>query len=158
MKSLLFTAALLATAPAAAQVMAPAEYVRTAGASDQYEIQSSQLVLQSTADPRIREFAQMMIAHHRKSTADVAAAARRNRVPVGRPMLMPPQAELIAQLRAEQGPARDARYIAQQKASHNQALAVQMAYSMEGTAPALRAAATAIVPVVQSHVEMLKRM
>ena len=80
----------------------------------------------------------MMITHHTKSTRDVAAAARRSRVAVPRPALMPLQAELIAQLRAEQGPARDARYVAQQKASHGQALAVQQAYAAEGTAPALR--------------------
>ena len=159
MKYALFTAAaLLAAAPAAAQVMAPAEYVKTAGASDLYERQSSQIVLQTTTDPRVREFAQMMIAHHTKSTADVKAAAMRSRVAVAPPMLMPTQAELIAELRAEQGPARDATYIAQQKASHNQALAVQQAYAMEGAAPALRRAASGIVPVVQSHIAMLMKM
>ena len=158
MLSFAIPAALLAVAPATAQVMAPAEYVRTAGASDLYERRSSQLVLQTTADPRVRDFARMMIAHHTKSTADVVAAARRSRVRPAPPMLMPLQAELIAQLRAEQGAARDAAYIAQQKASHNQALAVQQAYAAEGTAPALRAAAAGIVPVVLGHIEMLKRM
>lgn len=151
-------AALLTAAPAAAQVMAPAEYVMTAGASDLYERQSSQLVLQTTTDPRIRDYAQMMIADHGKSTADVKAAAMRSRVPFAPPMLMPLQAELIAQLRAEQGPARDATYVAQQKASHNQALFVQQAYALEGTAAPLRAVATKIVPVVQHHIEMLKAM
>jgi putative membrane protein len=151
-------AALLVAAPAVAQVMAPAEYVRTAGASDLYERQSSQLVLQTTADPRVRQFAQEMLADHGKSTADVKAAAARARVAVLPPILMPAQAEWIAQLRAEQGPARDAAYIAQQKASHNQALFVQQAYAMEGTAAPLRSAAAKIVPVVQHHIEMLKAM
>ena len=151
-------AAVLVAAPAAAQVMAPAEYVKIAGASDLYERQSSQLVLQTTADPRVRQFAQEMIADHLKSTADVKAAATRARVVAPPPMLMPAQAEWIAQLRAEQGPARDAAYIAQQKASHNQALFVQQAYAAEGTAAPLRNAAAKIVPVVQHHVEMLKAM
>ena len=155
---LALSAAMLVAAPAAAQVMSPAEYVMAAGASDLYERQSSQLVLQTTADPRIRQFAQKMIADHTKSTAQVKAAAQRSRVRVGPPMLMPAQAEWIAQLRAEQGPARDRAYIAQQKASHNQALNVQQAYAMEGTAAPLRAAATKIVPVVQHHVEMLRAM
>ena len=150
-------AALIAT-PALAQVMTPAEYVKTAGASDLYERQSSQVVLQTTADPNVRAFAQMMIMHHTKSTAEVKAAARRARVVVAPPMLMPVQAELIAELRAEQGAARDAAYIAQQKASHNQALAVQQAYAAEGTAPALRRAAAGIVPVVQQHIAMLMKM
>lgn len=156
-KTLFALSALIAT-PAAAQVMSPAEYVKTAGASDLYERQSSQIVLQSTRDPKVRQFAQAMLAEHAASTARVKAAAARSRVAVPPPQLMPVQAELIAQLRAESGPARDATYVAQQKASHNQALDVQKAYAMDGTAPALKAAATAIVPVVQGHVVMLKAM
>ena len=154
----LAAATVLVATPALAQVMTPAEYVKTAGASDLYERQSSQIVLQTTADPNVRAFAQMMIMHHTKSTADVKAAAKRSRVAAPPPMLMPTQAELIAELRAEQGPARDAAYIAQQKASHNQALAVQQAYAAEGTAPALRNAAAGIVPVVQQHIAMLMKM
>lgn len=158
MKPILFATVALAAAPAAAQVMTPAEYVRTAGASDLYERQSSELVLQTTADPRVRQFAQMMIADHNKSAADVKAAAARSRVPAAPPTLMPAQAEWIAQLRAERGPARDAAYIAQQRASHNQALFVQQAYATEGAAAPLRNAAAKIVPVVQHHVEMLRAM
>jgi putative membrane protein len=159
MKMLMFAApALLIAAPAAAQVMAPTEYVATAGASDLYEITSSQTVLESTADPKVRQFAQMMIMHHTKSTADVKAAAAKARVTAPPPALNPLQTELVAELRAEQGPARDAAYIAQQKASHGQALNVQKAYAMEGTAAPLKSAAAKIVPVVQSHITMLMKM
>ena len=145
-------------APAAAQVMTPAEYVATAGASDLYEQQSSKMVLETTSDPKIRSFATMMIGDHMKSTADVKAAAAKARVSAPPPKLMPLQAELIAELRSETGPARDATYVAQQKASHGQALAVQKAYAMDGTAAPLKAAAGNIVPVVERHIEMLKTM
>ena len=158
MKTVLILASALAAAPAGAQVMAPAEYVKTAGASDLNERQSSQIVLQTTQDPKVRQFAEQMIAEHTASTADVKAVAARSRVPVVPPALMPAQAELIAQLRAESGPARDATYLAQQKASHNQALDVQKAYAMDGTAPALKMAAGKIVSVVESHIAMLKAM
>ena len=150
--------ALLIAAPAAAQMMAPTEYVATAGASDLYEITSSQLVLQSTADPKVRQFAQMMVAHHTKSTADVKAAAAKSRVGAPPPALNPLQTELVAELQAENGPARDAAYIAQQKEAHQQALNVQKAYAAEGTAAPLKAAARKIVPVVQSHIAMLMKM
>ena len=158
MKTIIITLATLAAAPAAAQVMTPADYVKTASASDLYERQSSQIVLQTTQDSKVRQFAQEMLVDHAKSTAQVKAAAVRSHVPAAPAMLMPVQKELIAELQAESGPARDATYIAQQKASHNQALDVQKAYAMDGTAPALKAAATGIVPVVQSHVAMLKAM
>ena len=155
---LLAVPALLVAVPAAAQVMAPTEYVATAGASDLYEITSSQLVLQSTSDPKVRQFAQMMVAHHTKSTADVKAAATKARVDAPAPALNPLQTELVAELQAENGPARDAAYIAQQKASHQQALNVQKAYAAEGTAAPLKAAAGKIVPFVQSHIAMLMKM
>ncbi len=145
-------------APAFSQVMAPPEYVMTAGASDLYERQSSQLVLQTTQDPKIKSFATMMIADHGKSTADVKAAAARSKVKAPPPMLTTLQSELIAELGAEKGAARDAAYVAQQKSAHGQALAVQQAYAVEGTAPALKATAAGIVPVVQHHIEMLKGM
>jgi putative membrane protein len=165
MKTLMTTAALgaalgaeMLALPAAAQVMTPTEYVTAAGASDLYEITSSQLVLQTTQNPRVRDFAQMMVTHHTKSTADVKAAATRSRLRVAPPKLNPLQQELVTELRGENGAARDAAYIAQQKASHGQALNVQKAYAMEGTAPALKAAATTIVPVVEQHIATLKTM
>lgn len=158
MKILAIVPVLLLATPAAAQVMTPSEYVMAAGASDLYERTSSQVVLETTTDPAIRSFAQMMVADHAKSTAQVKAAAVRSRVAAQAPRLNPLQTELVAQLRAENGPARDAAYVAQQKASHEQALTVQKAYAMEGTAPALRTAAAGIVPVVQHHAEMLKAM
>ena len=100
-------------------------------------------MLKTTQDPKVRQFAEQMIAEHTKSTADVKAAAARSRVAAAPPKLMPAQVELIAELRAESGPARDATYIAQQKTSHNQALDVQKAYAAEGGAPSLKAAACA---------------
>lgn len=142
-------------APAAAQVMTPNEYVKTAGAGDLYERQSSALVLQTSQDPKIKAFAAMMIAQHAKSTADVKAAAAKSKVKAAPPVLTPAQAELIAQLKAERGPARDARYVAQQKAAHGQALSVQKAYAAEGTAAPLKEAAAKIVPVVEHHIHEL---
>jgi putative membrane protein len=149
---------LLAAVPAMAQVMTPADYVKTAGASDLYERQSAQIVLQTTTNADVRAFADMMLSAHAQSTADVKSAAMKSKVAVTPPMLMPLQAEMIAQLTDETGAARDAAYIAQQKAAHNQALNVQKAYAMEGTAPALKAAAGKVVPVVQSHIAMLMKM
>lgn len=159
MKTLTMAAVVaLSAAPAFAQVMSPAEYVATAGAGDLYEQQSSRLVLSSTTDPKVKAFATMMIDHHAQSTAQVKAAAAKAKVAAPPPSLTPTQRELIAQLQALNGAERDARYVAEQKAAHGQALTVQKAYAMEGTAPALKAAAKGIAPVVERHVQMLKSM
>lgn len=155
---ILAAAASLAASPALAAPMSAGEYVTTAGASDLYERTSSQVVLETTKDARVRDFARMMLTAHADSTAQVKAAAQRAGLKPPPPMLTPLQTEMIAQLRAERGPARDAAYVAQQKIAHNGALNVQKAYAMEGTAAPLREAAGKIVPVVEAHIAMLKQM
>ena len=144
--------------PAMAQVMTPAEYVAAAGASDLYERESSQTVLATSTDPSVKSFATMMLTAHAQSTAEVKAAAMKSKVKAAPPTLTPAQAEMIAQLKAENGPARDAAYIAQQKAAHGQALSVQQAYAADGTAAPLKAAEGKIVPVVTDHIAMLMKM
>lgn len=159
MNKLLFaTPFALIAAPAAAQVMSPTEYVTSAGAGDLYERTSSEVVLQTTQNPTVRDFAKMMVAHHTKSTQDVAGAARQAKLRPLPPKLNPAQAEMIAQLRAETGSARDAAYLAQQKAAHGQALEIHKAYAAEGGSAPLKAAAAAIEPVVKSHIDMLHKM
>jgi putative membrane protein len=81
----------------------------------------------------------------------------RSRVKVALPLTLT-QNEMISQLRAERGPARDAAYIAQQRAAHGQALAVQQAYATDGTAVASKVATAKIVPLAEAHVAMLKTM
>jgi len=151
-------AALLFAGSAFAQVMTPAEYVMTAGASDLFERESAKLVLETTYNPEVKMFATMMLTAHAQSTAEVKAAAMKSRVPAAAPMLTPLQTEMIAELTAVNGPDRDGVYIAQQKAAHGGALSVQQAYAMDGTAPALKSAASDIVPVVQHHIALLMKM
>lgn len=158
-KFLLSAPLLLAVAvPAFAQTMAPTDYVASAGASDLFEKQSSKLVLQSTHDPKIKSFATMMITDHTKSTAMVKHAAMQDKVMAPPPMLMPAQQQMITELRAAKGAARDQTYVTQQKTAHDMALTLQQSYANDGTAPALKTAAASIVPVVQQHIEMLKTM
>lgn len=153
-------AAALAIMPAAvhAQAVTPNTYVAKAGASDLYEKQSSQLVLASTKNAKVRQFANQMIAHHTKSTNDVKAAAGQAGVPVPPPTLEPMQASNIAKLRAVNGTARDQAYIQQQKVAHQQALALHRGYAANGTAAPLKTAAGKIAPVVQMHIDELQRM
>ena len=158
-RTLLIAAAAASIAtPAFARVMTPLEYVTIAGASDLFEQTSSKLVLQSTQEPNLRSFATMMVTDHGKSTAAVTAAAAKAGVKAAPPQLTPLQSEKIAELQAAAGAERDALYVAQQKAAHGQALTVQKAYAMEGTAAPLKSAADGIVPVVEHHIAMLKTM
>ena len=133
------------------------EYVMKAGASDLFEKKSSTLELQSS-DPKIRDFAKMMVTDHTKSTAMVKKAAMRSGLHPKPPMLDAKQKSDYAALSAAHGADRDHLYITQQKAAHQDALALHQDYADGGAKPALKMVASNIVPVVQHHIEMLNGM
>jgi len=158
----LLTAAIVAAMPlTAAQALAPttgATFVAKAGAGDQYEIQSSKLVLQTTANPKLKEFANMMIKDHTNSTAEVKAAAAEAKLKVGPPHLDAMGAKNIAALRAAKGTARDRLYISQQKVAHEKALQLHTGYAAAGTVAPLKAVAAKVAPVVKTHIAELSAM
>ena len=133
------------------------EYLMKAGASDLFEKKSSTLELQS-GDPKIRDFAKQMIADHTKSTAMVKSAALHSGLHPKPPMLDAKQKSDYAALTAAHGGDRDQLYISQQKAAHQDALALQQDYADSGARPKLKMVASNIVPVVQHHIEMLNGM
>ncbi|WP_277980948.1 DUF4142 domain-containing protein [Sphingomonas phyllosphaerae] len=155
---LMALAGAVTTTTAAAQAMSPARYLEAAGAADVYERAASQMVLESTTDAKVRDVARMIMADHARGSATLRAAAARARVRVPAAALTPLQTELIAELRAETGLARDATYVAQQRAAHARALALHQAYAAGGSAAALKAAAARIAAVVARHAEALKAM
>lgn len=86
-------------------------------------------------------------------------AGKYSRYPASSPSTsstIPNRSSSLASISALGGPARDAAYIAQQKASHGRAFAVQKAYAADGTATPLRKAAASIASVFASHIELLK--
>jgi putative membrane protein len=154
-----FTALALIATPAIvmAAPMSNSAYVMKAGASDMFEIQSSQAVMDSQ-DPKIKDFATMMVQDHTQSTADVTAAASQANVTVAPPKLSAKQTRDLAMLTKATGPARDALYVKQQKVAHQEALTLHQSYANTGKAAPLKAVAAKIVPVVQHHIEMLGTM
>lgn len=134
------------------------EYVRMAGSSDLYEIQSSQLVMQSTQNADLRRFAEMMIEHHTMTTQTVMRAAQAAGMSPLPPALDAPKTEMIRQLQTAQGTARDALYVEQQVMAHQQALTLHTSYANNGDTPQLKTAATAAVPIVARHYNEITAM
>jgi putative membrane protein len=129
----------------AASALPPAEFVKKAGASDLYEITSSKLV-------------NMLVTDHTKSTADVKAAAMKSGLKPMPPKLDAKQASDVAALKKASGAARDSLYINQQKAAHQEALALHKDNAANSTAPALKAVSATVVPVVEHHISQLSSM
>jgi len=142
-----------------AQTAAPptATFLKKAGASDLFERTEGQLMTTSR-NPAIKKFAAEMVRDHTKSTADIKAAARADRIAVAPPKLDAQQTKDLASLRAARGSARDTLYVEQQRAAHNDALALMQAYGRDGAAASLRSAAAKIAPVVKMHIDMLSKM
>lgn len=147
-----------ASAPVAAPARTATEYLTMAGASDLYEIQSSQILLQSTQSADLRSFAQMMIDHHAKTTQQLAAAATAAGTPAPAPQLDARRGEMIRALQAASGTARDKLYVTQQVAAHQEALNLHNGYATSGDNPQLQAVATQTVPIIQQHLSEIQRI
>ena len=145
--------------PATAQMATPTPktFVAKAGASDKFEIIEAKLMMGSK-NPDIVSFANQMVTDHTKSTMMVKTAAKSDGLMPAPPMLDAKQRQDLAALTAQHGKARDALYLTQQQAAHADALALMQTYASTGTAPHLKDTASQIVPVVQSHVDMLGKM
>ena len=147
--------------PAAANAPMPTDaagYVANAGASDLYEMQSSQIALQKSQNASVRQFAQMMITDHTQTTQTVMAAAQAAGMTPPPPMLMPMQADMIAQLQSANGADFDRMYLSQQVQAHQMALALHSNYMKHGDTPQLRQAASSAVPIVRMHLDRVKSL
>ena len=127
-------------------------YMAMAASSDQFEIQSSQLALQASQNPAVRSFAQMLIAHHQATSANLTQAAQAAGLTPPPPALLPPQQAMLDQLRAAgSGPGFDQAFKDVQVMAHQQALQLHQNYASGGDVPALRQVAASAVPVIQQH-------
>ena len=166
MKPLIAIALLGAAVPALAQ-NAPQEpgiqarttaatYASMAASSDNYEKQSSQMVLATAANPDVRNFAQMMINDHAQTSAQVMAAAKA--ASVGTTNLLPPEADMLKNLRAISKDKMERFYVDQQVMAHEKALALHQGYAAQGDNEGLRAVAAGAVPIVQRHLDEIRRI
>ena len=147
-------------APMAAMPTDAMGFVMAAGQSDQFEIQSGQLAASQGGSKKVRSFGTQMVADHTKSTDMVMRAAKRAGLtpPAAPPPLRADQAQMLAQLQPLQGAAFDSLYVQQQMQAHDEALGLHQNYAKNGDTPALKTAASGIVPVVQMHRAMLQKM
>ncbi|MFD1786739.1 DUF4142 domain-containing protein [Sphingomonas floccifaciens] len=143
--------------PPAAKAQAT-PYVMAAGKSDLYEIESSRIAMQKSRTPAVRNFADMLIKHHQKTTAATMVAARRAGMKPTPPTLGPGAAASIAELRAAGAADFDRVYLAQQLPAHQAALELHQSYGARGDQAALRTSAKAAVPIVRSHLTAAERL
>ncbi len=133
-------------------------YLAKAGAGDLFEIESSKAVMAKTEDAAVRDFARMMITAHTESTANVKAAATKAGLTVAPPQLDADQRAKVEAIGTASGDAAVRTYLDAQREAHAAALALHQSYAQDGQTAPLKAVAGEIVPVVQSHIDMLAKL
>ncbi len=139
-------------------LMAPG-FLAHAASGDQFEIQSSQLALQMSQNPVVRNFANMMISDHARLSQAMAGAATAAGLTPPAPTLLPEQQAALDQLRASgSGPNFDIAYKSVQVSGHQQALGLFQNYAAMGDAPAIKAAAGQAIPTIQMHLSQAQML
>lgn len=143
--------------PAEAKTSAMA-YLMAAGASDQFEIQSSQIAIGKSPNAATRTYAQMLIRHHTQTTAATVKAAKKAGLNPAPPMLDPGAAPSIAELNNASAADFDRIYFGQQVPAHQAALDLHQSYAAGGDKAPLRVSAKAAIPIVKQHLAGAQKM
>ena len=132
-------------------------FVPAAAMSDLYEIEAGKIAVQrGNAD--VKKFGQMMIDHHTKMSNEMKAALQAANIPVPPATLDDRRQGLINNLKAAGDTSFDEAYFHQQLAAHLEALTLHSTYAARGDNPQLKAIAEKAQPVIQGHIDELRRI
>jgi putative membrane protein len=132
-------------------------FLAQAASGDQFEIQSSQMALQMSSNPRVRNFASLLIADHTRMSQAMMAAARSAGVVPPPPAILPQHQAVLSQL-STAGPNFDVAFRDAQISGHQQALGLFQNYAASGDVPALRTAAQQAIPTMQMHLSQAQML
>ena len=132
-------------------------FVQVAATSDNFEIESSRILLARSQHPQIREFAQRMIEHHTMLSAGMRALPEATtRMPAA---LDERHSRMLTVLRQQEDlDLLNRTYVQQQIEGHEEALAAYEAYARGGDVPVLQAFAQRHVDTIRRHLEMARAL
>ncbi|HEX5238655.1 MAG TPA: DUF4142 domain-containing protein [Sphingomicrobium sp.] len=134
------------------QGVSAARYVAESGSIDLFVIRSSQLALERSGSPRVRQLASMLIEAHRGTSAQLSFAGRRlNLLPSA--TLQPSHQALLNQLLSAWN--FDAAYLTFERNAVREAFALDRAYETAGRSPTLRPVAAERAAVMQRELAQL---
>jgi putative membrane protein len=143
----------------AATANTPEEFVKAAAMADMYEIEAGKIAVARAKRPDVKTFGQMMIDMHTKTSADLKKALADNKIAITPPATLDDRRMgMLQNLRAAGDADFDMAYLHQQLAAHLEALTLHGHYADHGDNPVLKAAAAKTKPVVQAHIDALKKI
>lgn len=133
-------------------------FVPAAAMADMYEIEAGKIAVQRGKSSDVKTFGQMMIDHHTKMSTEMKATLKAANIAEPPPTLDERRQGLLQNLRAAGDTTFDGAYLHQQLAAHLEALTLHKTYAARGDNASLKAAAEKAQPVVQSHIDELRRI
>lgn len=135
-----------------------ADFVAAAAMSDMFEIESSRMAVGRSQNADVKRFAQMMIDHHTKTSAELKTAAQGVEDAVIPTELDQRRKGMLDNLRGASPADFDDRYLDQQTAAHTETLAFMRGYAEAGDNQGLKAFAAKGAPIVQQHLDEATRL
>ena len=136
----------------------PEEFEQAVAQSDGYELAAAQSALAQSRNPRVRAFAERMIADHGHMTQALLDAAKASGLEPPRPHVGGDQARLLASLQSLRGDEFDREYGRQQMLVHTSALTMMRSYAEKGSDSNLRRMAAASAPIIESHLQTARQL
>jgi len=131
-------------------------YAEGAAMGDMFEIESSRVALDRSKSEDVKRFAQEMIDTHTKTSDELKSTLVRIGLIIEPPTMLDTLHQgLLDELKSTNAQELDVRYIAQQKNAHNEALTLHKSYASNGDMADLKALASATVPKIEKHIEMI---
>jgi putative membrane protein len=150
------------TAPPASTAMAPAAsastFVPTAASANLFEIESSQLALQRSQSPKVKDFAQRMVTDHNLAASKMKAALSEARIPAPPEKLDAKDQKVYDNLKAAKGAAFDKAYIEAQYNAHREAVSLFGSFAKNGDNARLKALAADLLPTLQGHLDHVSKL
>lgn len=133
-------------------------FVPAAAMADMYEIEAGKIAVERGKSADVKKFGQMMIDHHTKMANEMKAALKAANIAEPPPTLDDRRQGMLNNLKAAGDTDFDGAYLHQQLAAHLEALTLHKTYASRGDNAALKALAEKAQPVVQSHIDELRRI
>ncbi|MCE9650363.1 MAG: DUF4142 domain-containing protein [Parvibaculum sp.] len=145
-------AAIAKTGAASTMKVDTKSYVEKAAMGDMFEIESSKLALEKSKSADVKSFAQMMVTAHTKTTKELTAAVKAEKIDVAIPAKLDAEhTAKLEKLKTLSGDEFDKAYLDDQVEGHQMALKVHQAYAASGDNETLKDWAGKTADVVQTH-------
>ena len=134
-------------------------FVTAAATSDMYEVAAAKIALQRSASPKVKEFAQMMVDAHTKTTEKLKGIIADNKISVTPPAHVDDRRQgMLDNLRGAAAADFDHRYITQQVAAHTEADILFRGYAKDGDNAAIKDFAAATDKDIKMHLSHAKQL